>query len=327
MKGNISAIVAGLAMMLSGHGIAQASTAPPPLDSGEVVVHGYPPHCHPRPGDPQDAVDLTPAAGGKLQQVIRIDPATGRYGLFEDDYPVTGSDIWQRDGTGIDQFVFRVPASDDPVCIGARSPRAKGFAQLRRSFMARPYWGKFVRLTAFVATRKARDVRFWVAAGAGNYVQGHHVKVGANIVAGGFQSNPFRGNQEWRPLSLTVGPLPCMATQISYGVMLNGGGDVWFYQAKFEEVPNNEIPASLRRLPHGAALLKADPVCRHFLNGEPLYLQHDKKMVEIKDDNLITPPNIIYVRSGIKELGGRNIKGGQSFAPVDYRQTLALGVF
>jgi len=327
-KNEMRAIVVGLALILS-LPVAAKAAAPPNLDADEIVVHGYPPHCHRRPGDPQDDVDLSPAAARQQQQVIRIDPTTGRYGLFLDDYPTTASDVWQRDGTGIDQFVFRVPANDDPVCIGARDPRASGFAQLRRAFAARPYWGKFVRLTAFVATRKAHDVHFWLAAGAGGYLANRQVKMGSNIVAGGTAPRGFHGNNEWKPLSMIIGPLPCMATQISYGVTLKGGGDVWFYQAKFEEVPDGQIPASLRRLAHGEAMLGSDPICRHFLRGEPLYRPGAKgKMVEIKDDNLLVPGSLIYARSGLHELGGRNINaGGQAFEYIDYSRTFALGVY
>jgi hypothetical protein len=262
MERYVKAVLAGLSLMLATPDLAQAPTLE--SDAGEVVVHGYPPHCHPRPGDPQDEVDLRAAvASPQQQQVVRIDPATGKLGLFPDDYPSSSSDMWQRDCKRLNDYVFRVPSDDTPLCIGSRNPNSPGLAQLRRAFDARAYWGKVMRFTAFVATRHVAGVSFWIATGAGQYEVGHKVKLGSNILLSGhFPSAPLRGNHEWMPITYTIGPFPCGGSQISYGVTLDGGGDVWLYQPKFEEIPDNALP---RHLLHGKAYLDSDRICRHFL--------------------------------------------------------------
>jgi len=165
----------------------------------------------------------------------------------------------------MNEFVFRVPVDGTPLCMGSRKPLSPGLVQLRRAFNARPYWGKIMRFTAYVATRHAVGVSFWIATGAGEYQTGRKVKLGSNIIlAGHFPSVPIRGNHEWMPVSYSIGPFPCLGAQISYGVTLEGGGDVWLYQPKFEEVPESEIPRHVR---HGKDFLNQDYACRSKLYG------------------------------------------------------------
>lgn len=218
-------------------GFAASAQTPPATD--DVIVNGRLPHCYRRPGDPLDAVDLSGADGS--QQVIRRDPVTGKFGLFRDDYPLTDPDEWQRDGTHLEQFIFRVPTDGTPMCIGSRRAGTLGIAQLRRSFVAKPYWGKVLRFTAFVATRRVEELRFWLVAGTGTYTVGRKVSLGSDIVAGDDSSRkPIVGNHHWMPISYTMGPIPCQASQISYGFTLMGGGDAWIYKAALEEVPDAE---------------------------------------------------------------------------------------
>lgn len=282
-----TAILAALWLLPLAPVAAQAPTAPQP-DASEIVVHGYPPHCHPRLGDPQDDVDLSAAiASPQQQQVIRADPATGKLGLFPDDYP-PGGDAWQRDGKRLNDYVFRVPTDGNPLCIGSRARVSAGLAQLRRAIDARPYWGKVMRFTAYVATRHVAGVSFWIASGAGQYEVGRKVKLGSNILLSGhFPSQPLQGNHEWMPISYTIGPFPCGGSQISYGVTLEGGGDVWLYQPKFEEVPDSALPRYPR---HGKAYLKDDPICRHYIYGTEVMVGHAGKATPLRDDGQLTTP-------------------------------------
>lgn len=287
----------------------------PPSDEPltELVIRGYPPHCRRVSTDLQDAVDLNVASD--QQQVVRIDPATGRFALFPDDYPETGPADWQRVGTHIDQFVFRVPSDSTPICIGSRIGSPTGFAQLRRAFAARPYWGKVIRFTGFVATRSVRDVRFWLAAGSGRFRGGRPVRLGSNIVAGGPTPPAIFGNSGWTPLSFTIGPIPCMATQISYGVTLNGPGDVWLHQVALEEVPDGQLSPAVRRRTRGRAYLEEDPICRHFLTGERLSIKSEDRngVTPLADDNDIAPGAVIF-------------SGGQTFVRVRYEKYFAPGL-
>jgi len=290
MISRADALIACVALIASAtSAIAQAPAAPPAADPAEIVVRGYPPHCHPRPGDPQDDVDLSAAAASpQQQQVIRADSATGKFGLFPDDYPPTPPDVWQRTGTRMNNYVFRVPVDGTPLCIGSRTSLSPGVVQLRRAFEARPYWGKVMRFTAYVATRHVAGVSFWIATGIGKYEEGRKVKLGSNIIkAAHFPSVPIQGNHEWMPISYIFGPFPCGGQQISYGVTLEGGGDVWLYRPKFEEVPDSQLP----RYPlHGKTYLDTDTVCRHLIYGTDAIVGHQGRRVPLRDDNQLTTP-------------------------------------
>jgi hypothetical protein len=317
--------------LIVGAAVAQSSGAAPD-PSQEIVITAYPPHCHPRPDDAQDAVDLAPAAAHGEQQTIRLDASTGAYALVPDDYPSADPVQWQRAGTRMDQYVFRVPVDDNPVCIGARARPPAGFAQLRRAFAAKPLWGKVLRFTAFVATRQAANVRLWVAGGAGSPQPGKTIEPGTNIVVGGGQWPPMAGNRGWTPVSLTIGPVPCMATQISYGVTLKGRGDVWLYKPRLEEVPESEMSPAVRARQRGAEYLAADPICRHFIHGEPLYVQvrsKDKVLwTKITDDNRIVPGIILFEKGAPNEVGADMVhaKPGQTFVQVPYENYIIKGL-
>ena len=146
-------------------GSAETAVVPEESITPDIRVVGRPPRCRPRPGDPLDGVEMSPAALEPRQQVIKRDPETGAWGLFADDDPVTGPGVWQRAGTRLDQYVFRVPGDGTPLCIGARSRRSPGWGQLRQVVDARPYHGRTVRVTLWAASRDAGRVWFWVASG------------------------------------------------------------------------------------------------------------------------------------------------------------------
>ena len=205
-----------------------AEPEPPP----EIRVVGRPPRCQRRPGDPLDRVDLAAAALEPRQQVIKRDPGTGAWGLSVDDDPVTGPGVWQRAGTRLDQYVFRVPEDGTPLCIGARSRRSPGWGQLRQVVDAAPYRGKIVRVTFWAASRDAGRVWFWLASGR-DYREGARREADMASESGEIE---FRGTHRWTPVSLTMGPVRCDQAKLSFGALLDAPGDLWLYQPKLEVV-------------------------------------------------------------------------------------------
>ncbi|WP_445191822.1 hypothetical protein ACT009_14785 [Sphingomonas sp. Tas61C01] len=233
----------------------QAEPAVQPEDQAQdIVVLSRLPRCRLLP---RDVADTIPTGGRSGPQVIRPDWKTGELDLFPEDYPITGKSFWQRVGSPIGSYRFRSPAGGDLLCIGSNGGNAFGYAQLRQAIDARPYRGKVVRFTALVATWKAASVTFWLASGESQYSEGKREKLGKSVIAGGdSHERPIHGNQTWLPISYVIGPIPACATQISYGVTLEGGGDVWVYKPAFESVPREQLSASMRNRP------AADRACR-----------------------------------------------------------------
>lgn len=227
---------------------ADARGLPPPDPQIDIVVTAHPPHCRLRDGDPADAVDTTRKPGDPDAQVIRPDWKSGTLGLFLDDYPVTGPAFWQRNGAHLDDFRFRVPVDGSLLCIGSKQGYPGGYGSLRRAIDAEAYHGHVLRFTAYVATWRAGNVIFWLAAGRGSYREGYRAPLGTNIVAGdNSDARPIKGTTRgWTPISYMIGPIPCSATQISYGIILDGGGDVWMYKPRIDIVPDAELPRAVR---------------------------------------------------------------------------------
>lgn len=227
----IAALVQSAADEAELQGAPEDAEALPALP--EIRVVGRVPRCHALPGDPLDGVDLAPAATQSRQQVIKPDPVTGAMGVLPDDDPVTGPGVWQRAGTRMDQYVFRVPGDATPLCIGARSRNSPGWGQLRQVIDARPYHGKTVRVTMWAASREAGRVWFWVASGR----EGKPGKISRRAdMAAESGSFEFRGSHRWTPVSLTMGPVRCDQEKISFGFLLDGPGDLWVYQPELQVV-------------------------------------------------------------------------------------------
>ena len=232
-----------IASLVASASAAQTPQPPPDLGGEDIVVHGTPPyimrdgrlHCRPLQADPYDAVA---APLHHRQSAIAPNRDTGEPELRRDTDPMTGPEVWQRAGTALGAYVFRAPASGATMCIGARADHPDGFGQLRQIVSARPYRGKTVRFTAWVATSEAHEVRLWLAAG-----DGHELMLGFDTRAA-----PIHGTHRWLPVSLTIGPVPRIATKISYGFLLMGEGDVWLARPQLEvtEVPGTVDPPAAR---------------------------------------------------------------------------------
>lgn len=211
--------------------LAAQALAPPPDDPNDadivvrgerpaIVVRGGRPHCRRLSNDPYDAVR---APRTHRQSVVAPNPETGALEFRREDNPISGTGVWHRAGTGIDSYVFRAPTDGSTLCIGG-DLRGDQFGQLRQIRDARPYRGRYVRFTAWVATSRAREVRLWFAAG-----DSHRVMIGDDN-----RTQPLRGSHRWTPVVFNIGPVPERATKLSYGFLLQGDGDVWLTQPGIE---------------------------------------------------------------------------------------------
>lgn len=233
------------------HDASHAAQEPVPDDINIIVVgkriaddhrpRKIPPHCVKRSGDPADLVRVDASIMG--QRVIAPD-SHGVLQWGSDREPVLGPDVWQRAGSGIGQYVFRVPGGNLPMCIGALSGNPAGWGQLRQIIRATPQMrGKYLHFSMLVAARDAKLIRFWVAAG-GN---------GGRAMGGDTSTAPLSGTFGWKRADIIVGPVPASADHVSYGFLLWGKGDVWVVDPSLSLKTRDEVrniptlPVSFRR--------------------------------------------------------------------------------
>jgi len=234
MRRNVSFII--IASIASGFAYAKKSQRDPRQDQTlssadivvigqrDIVVNGRARRCRPRKGDALDAVVSASWLAAQSRHVALIPFGHGHFQIEPNEEQVTGPDYWQRVGIAINQYDFR---SEDgqPMCIGGRAPDFANYAGFRKIVDAKPYRGKRVRFTVWVATGNAFRVGFWLAAGKANKA----------LYNGGNTTNkPWGGNHGWTPVFLETGPIDDKADHISFGFDLQGPGDVWVYKPKFE---------------------------------------------------------------------------------------------
>jgi hypothetical protein len=212
-----------------------------------IVVNGRSVKCHPVAGDPLDKANvapdgsarhqsvLIPVRGGRSYDLIPWSNANGNAWSreFFDFKRYGGPGVWRRTGTGIDQYIFRGPLDGFLLCIGAKWPDPRGFAQLGQLVDAAPYYGKRIRFTAWVASRNANLVTFYLSSGNPN-------KIRLVVNGGNTNTHPWGGSHGWTPMMIEIGPISREATFISFGFTLNGQGDVWLYHPKLEAVESGD---------------------------------------------------------------------------------------
>jgi hypothetical protein len=214
----------------------------------DIVVNGRARRCQPRAGDPLDKVnvpvDLDPHTGMPRPIHLAIVPdGRGGYVAGPNSEQISGPEFWQRVGVGMDQYVFRAPSNGRPMCLGGRRGSEEGsrFAGFRRIVDAAPYRGHRLRFTALVATGRAKQVSFWLAAGDDwdRVVRGPVRQPVPELLNGGNTNNVrFGGNNDWTPVVLETGPIDPQAHHVSYGFNLQGSGDVWVHEPRLEVVPD-----------------------------------------------------------------------------------------
>jgi hypothetical protein len=242
----LMAVFAGAVPVPTGSSVAQ-TREPDPLrvaddeiivsvnPYSDIVVNGRAIRCRPAAADPLDAVRIP----GWNNYVMIVPDGAGGFVARRATELITGPDFWQRVGIGLGSYQFRSPRGGRPMCVGGRGGGNR-FAGFRRVVDATEYRGKRVRFSAWVATRSAEQVNFWLAVGSGRLLEGESLFQRDRLLNGGNTNIvPFSGSRGWTPVLLELGPLDGDAGHISYGLNLEGSGDLWVHDAKLEVVADH----------------------------------------------------------------------------------------
>ncbi len=116
-------------------------------------------------------------------------------------------------------------ASASLKCIAAKP---EGFGTLMQGFQPDSYRGKRVRMSAFV---KSVDVSGW----SGLWLRVDGADNTKPLAFDNMQDRTIHGASDWTKYEVVL-DVPEQAQYIAFGVLLNGAGQVWFDDFKFDVV-------------------------------------------------------------------------------------------
>ena len=108
----------------------------------------------------------------------------------------------------------------------------EGFGTLMQTFQARAYLGKRLRYSASV---KSEEVEKW----AGLWMRIDGPQVGM-LGFDNMQNRPIKGTADWQRYEIVL-DVPQESTNIAFGILMEGSGQVWLSDIQFAEV-STEVP-------------------------------------------------------------------------------------
>ena len=111
----------------------------------------------------------------------------------------------------------------------------EGFGTLMQTFQASTYLGKRLRYSAYV---KSEDVGDW----AGLWMRVDGLEKGTSLTFDNMQNRPIKGTTDWQRYEIVLN-VPQDSTNIAFGVLLEGSGQVWLSDIQFAEVAD-DVPVT-----------------------------------------------------------------------------------
>ena len=109
--------------------------------------------------------------------------------------------------------------------IKSLNPSKRGFGTLMRTADIEAFRGKRIQLISYIKTVDAKSAGAWFR------VNGEK----KTLAFDNMSDRRIRGTHDWQEVSLVL-DIPDDAKTVSYGIMLEGKGKVWFEQPEFEVV-------------------------------------------------------------------------------------------
>jgi hypothetical protein len=121
-------------------------------------------------------------------------------------------------------------ANQDVLTIKSIKSKIVGFGNIMKSIKSELYLGKTVKMTGYV---KSKSVKSW----AGLWMRVDYYSA-AVLSFDNMQRRAIKGTKDWTKYEVVLF-VPAEATSISYGVLLDGTGQIWFKDVKLEVVDNS----------------------------------------------------------------------------------------
>ena len=119
--------------------------------------------------------------------------------------------------------------------IKSNADKIKGFGTLMQNCSPDKFLGRRIRMSGFV---KSKDVNNK----AGLWLRVDQANTNERLGFDNMMDRPITGTTDWKKYEIVL-DIPANASNLAYGALLNGTGQIWFDKLNFEIV-DNTIPVT-----------------------------------------------------------------------------------
>jgi hypothetical protein len=123
--------------------------------------------------------------------------------------------------------------------IKSTETNIKGFGNLMQNFLPDKYIGKRVRMSGYM---KSKDVVEWASFWFRVDQSGSNTSLAFDNMIDGKEKRPIKGTTDWKKYEIVL-DVPEKSSNIAFGIMLGGTGQIWFDNLKFEIV-DKSVPTT-----------------------------------------------------------------------------------
>ncbi|MCG9881408.1 MAG: hypothetical protein MH472_12485 [Bacteroidia bacterium] len=146
---------------------------------------------------------------------------------------------WYKAGSNPDQYEIGIENGagingTNAATIRSSSTRVRGFGTLVQNLKPGSFAGKRIRFSGYI---KTADVNGW----AGFWLRVDGAKSTDPYVFDNMSNRKIKGSNDYQRYDIVV-DVPKKASNIAYGALLSGGGQLWFDDISFEVVDESVKP-------------------------------------------------------------------------------------
>lgn len=147
---------------------------------------------------------------------------------------------WFKAGSKIKSYDMGIdngsgPDGKNTATIKSIDKKIDGFGTLMQNSNPHKYRGKKIRMSGLM---KTKDVKNW----AGFWLRIDQENSDKAIAFDNMSDRPVKGNTDWAKYEIVL-DVPDNASNISFGALLHGTGQIWFDNLNFEIV-DNSVPST-----------------------------------------------------------------------------------
>lgn len=131
------------------------------------------------------------------------------------------------------------PNGGNAATIKSKGKNIKGFGTLMQNCLPDSFLGKRVRLSGLV---KTKDLTDWAGLWFRVDAKGSDFPLGFDNLKNGKTDRSISGTTDWTKYEIVL-DVPLNASNLAYGALISGNGQIWFDELKFEIV-GKDVPTT-----------------------------------------------------------------------------------